>query len=134
MNMPLLTVIYAVILILLGLIGYFATGQSSKTALIPAAFGIIVLIFGLLAFKQALRKMAMHAVSLLSLLGFLGGVRGIPGVFGLLTAGETARPAAAISQTFMSIISLVFLLICIKSFIDARRLRRISQSRVEASR
>ncbi len=121
MNMPLITVIYSISLILLGLIGYFATGQTSKTALIPAAFGIVVLIFGILAFKENMRKTAMHIASVLGLLGFLGGIRGIPSFINLISTGETARPAAAISQTIMSVISLIFFLFCLKSFIDARR-------------
>ncbi|MBD3218022.1 MAG: hypothetical protein GF310_07065 [candidate division Zixibacteria bacterium] len=121
MNMPLITVIYSIALILLGLIGYFATGQTSKTALIPAAFGIVVLIFGILAFKENMRKTAMHIASVLGLLGFLGGIRGIPSFISMIASGEAARPAAAISQTIMSVVSLIFFLFCLKSFIDARR-------------
>ena len=119
--MPLLTVIYAISMILLGLIGYFATGQTSKTALIPSAFGIVVLVFGIMAFKDKLRKTAMHIASVLGLLGFLGGIRGIPAFASLIFTGETARPAAAISQTIMSLLSLIFFIFCLKSFIDARR-------------
>ncbi len=119
--MPLLTVIYAMAIILLGLIGYLATGQTSKTALIPSAFGIVVLVFGIMAFKDRLRKTAMHIASVLGLLGFLGGIRGIPAFVSLIFTGETARPAAAVSQTIMSLLSLIFFLFCLKSFIDARR-------------
>jgi len=119
--MPLLTVIYSSAMILLGLIGYFATAQTSMTALIPAAFGIVVLVFGIIAFRDRFRQTAMHIASMLGLLGFLGGIRGIPAFINLLFTGETARPAAAISQTIMSLLSLMFFLLCLKSFIDARR-------------
>lgn len=125
MNMPALTIVYSIALILLGLIGYFVTGQTSKTALIPAAFGIVVLIFGILALKDSLRKISMHIASVLGLLGILGGIRGIPPFISLISGGTAARPGAAISQTVMSVLSLIFFFFCLKSFIDARK-RRVS--------
>lgn len=130
MNMPSLTIAYSIALILLGLIGYFVTAQSSKTALIPAAFGIVVLILRILALKETIRKTAMHIASALGLLGFLGGLRGIPPFVSLISGGEVARQGAAISQTIMSLLSLIFFLFCLKSFIDARRNRTLSKENI----
>jgi uncharacterized membrane protein HdeD (DUF308 family) len=130
MNMPVLTIAYSIALILLGLTGYFVTGQSSKTALIPAAFGIVILILGILALKDTIRKTAMHIASALGLLGFLGGIRGIPPFISLISGGEAARPGAAISQTIMSLLSLIFFLFCLKSFIDARKSRTLSKENI----
>ncbi|PKK84009.1 MAG: hypothetical protein CVT49_06170 [candidate division Zixibacteria bacterium HGW-Zixibacteria-1] len=120
MKMPILTIIYAVALILLGVIGFGVTGAASVTALIPAYFGAVVLIFGLLAFRDKYRKRAMHAVSLLSLIGFIATISGPAKMFTLLSGGEVARPAAVISQSIMAVLSLLFFLLCLKSFIDAR--------------
>lgn len=46
--MVIITLLYGVLITGLGIVGYFATGQVSKTALIPCVFGlpIIVAIFG----------------------------------------------------------------------------------------
>lgn len=114
---------YGIALILLGLVGYFATGRQSPTALIPAAFGLVALVLGLLARKESLRKHVMHGAALLGLLGAAGGARGLPGFFRWLSGGEVERPAAVISQTVMVVLSLVFVALCVKSFIDVRRSR-----------
>lgn len=114
---------YGIALIALGLWGYFGTGTQSPTALIPAAFGIVAVILGLLAAKPALHKHAMHGAALLGLLGVIGGAPGIPGFFRLLSGGEVARPPAVISKTVLAVLSLVFVALCVKSFVDVRRSR-----------
>ena len=121
MNMPKLTVIYGIILVLLGLAGYFATGMVSITALIPAFFGIVVTLLGVLACKESRRKMMMHiavVVGLLGVAGTFGGLMKLPTYF---SGGELARPEAVLAQGVMCILSLIYVLICLKSFIDARR-------------
>jgi len=117
------TIAFGVILIALGLAGYVATGQESPTALIPAAFGVLLLICGVLARKEHLRKHAMHAAAALGLLGFLGTARGLVQAFALLGGGTVERPAAVTSQAVMAVLSLIFVVLCVKSFIDARRAR-----------
>lgn len=117
------TLAFGTLLILLGVVGYVATGAASITALIPALFGLVLLVLGLLARNEAWRKHAMHAAVVVGLLGFLGsapGLRSLPALF----AGEpVARPAAVISQSLMAVLSLLFVVRCVRSFIDARRNR-----------
>ena len=48
--------VYGVVLIVLGLGGYFASDMVSPTALIPAAFGILLVIFGAMARDDKRRK------------------------------------------------------------------------------
>lgn len=110
-------------LILLGLGGYFGTGTSSPTALIPAAFGLLLVLLGGLARDPNRRKMAMHIAVVIGLLGFLGALRGIPATITLLSGGTVARPAAAISQAIMAVLMLIFVALCVRSFIEARRAR-----------
>jgi len=109
-------------LIALGLIGYFATGMVSMTALIPAFFGAGLLLVGLLARRESRRKHAMHFAVALGTVGFFGA---LPGLFKLpaLLAGEAERPAAVVSQSLMALLLLLFVVLCVKSFIDARRAR-----------
>lgn len=113
-------VIYGLILILLGLVGYFGFGRASFTALIPAFLGVLILIAGILARDEKRRRHAMHAAAALSLIGFIGSVGGVIPAFQHFTGSEIARPAAAISRAIMSLLSLAFLILCVNSFIQTR--------------
>lgn len=115
------TILIGILLILLGLGSYFGTGSQSFTALIPAFFGIPILVLGILARNEKWRKHSMHVSLILALLGLLGSFSGIPKVVTLIGDGDVLRPAAAITQTIMAIICLIYLILGIKSFIDARR-------------
>jgi hypothetical protein len=42
----------------------------------------------------------------------------------LLAGQEVARPAAVISQSIMGALTAVFVALCVKSFIDARKARQ----------
>lgn len=112
-----------VLLIVLGLWGYFGTGTTSPTALIPAAFGILLVISGAIARNPEKRKLGMHIAVVVSLLGFLGSVRGLTKLGTLLAGGDVARPAAVIAQSIMAILTGVFTVLCVRSFIAARRTR-----------
>lgn len=111
------------LLIVLGLWGYFGTGTTSPTALIPAAFGLLLVISGVIARDPAKRKLGMHIAVVVGLLGFLGSVRGLAKIGTLLTGGEVARPAAVISQSIMAVLTGIFTVLCVRSFIAARRAR-----------
>ena len=116
-----MAVIYGLSLLLLGLMGYFGFGRASFTALIPAFLGILILIAGWLARDEKKRRHAMHAAAALGLIGFVGSVGGIVPAVQYLTGTEIARPAAAVSRAIMSLLSLAFLILCVNSFIRARR-------------
>ena len=122
--MPAVTIAYGVLLIALGAGFYFGTGQESVTALIPAFFGVLVVVCGVLARQERLLKHAMHGAAALGLLAFLGGLPGLLRAFALLGGGEVARRNAVLEQAAMALLSLVFVVLCVKSFIDARRARR----------
>jgi hypothetical protein len=110
-------------LLLLGICGYFLTGMQSLTALIPAGFGLVLLICGILARDAAKRKVAMHVAVLFGLLGFLGSARGLIAFLRML-AGETVpRPNAVVAQAIMAVLTLVFTILSVRSFINARRNR-----------
>jgi hypothetical protein len=123
--MPTLAIVFGLILDALGVGAYLASDAKSVTALIPAFFGTPILICGLLAkFVPGIRKHVMHVAALLGLLGALGGLSmGLPKL-GALMAGTLERPMAPILQISMGAVSLVFLALCVKSFIDARRARK----------
>lgn len=119
-----ITLVIGIALIGLGLGGYFGTGTSSLTALIPAVFGAILALLGFMARDEAKRKVAMHIAVLIGLIGFLGSVPGLMKLPALLGGQEVARPAAVISQSIMGVLTAVFVALCVKSFIDARKGRQ----------
>lgn len=118
------TVGFGIALLVLGLGGYFATGMESLTALIPAAFGAVLVALGWLARNPRLRMHAMHGAALAGVLGFAGSVGGIA-PFVRLLAGETvARPSAAVARSLMAVLCLAFVVLTVRSFVVARLLRK----------
>ena len=120
--MPSTTIALGVVLIVLGLAGYFLTGAASVTALIPAFFGIVIGLLGLLARDERRRKHAMHAAVFIALLGVLGTFRGLLQI-GSAFDGTAAPPAAIISQSIMAVLTLGYIVMAVRSFTAARRAR-----------
>ena len=108
-------------MIVLGISGYFGTGQASPTALIPSFFGVAMLILGLLALRDRLRKHAIYSIAALSLLGFLGTARGVANHFVMLGGGDVERPAAVPFQAAMAVLCAVLIGLSIRFFVKARR-------------
>jgi hypothetical protein len=117
------TIGFGLALAALGLGGYFATGRASLTALIPLAFGLLLLVCGALARQESLRKHAMHAAAVVGLLGFLGPLRVLPQMLRLLGGQDVPHRAAVLDQLAMMVVCGVFLVLCIRSFVMARRAR-----------
>ncbi|MCU1290768.1 MAG: hypothetical protein JWN60_2997 [Acidobacteria bacterium] len=120
--MPSTTIACGILLVLIGLTGYaygMTGGNASLTALIPALFGLILVALGAVArAKENLRKHLMHAAVTVGLIGFL------------MTAGRLVMNlsrltlnAATTAQIAMAVVCLIFVLLCIKSFTEARRNR-----------
>lgn len=122
-----LSIAYGVIFIVMGLYSYFGISSESITALIPAFFGVPMLIFGWLGLNEKYLKHAMHGAAVLTLLGFAGTVGGLIKFFKMLGGTEMERPAAVTVQAIMAILCLIFLVFAVKSFIDARKNRMISE-------
>jgi hypothetical protein len=128
-----LTIVFGIVLVILGVVGYFASGGASVTALIPAFFGLPLLLLGFLARQENLRKHAMHAAVLVGLVGFLGAAfMAIPKAPELFSTGKVLRvrdgvesdaTLGVIMQLLMALTCAVFVVLCVKSFIDARRNR-----------
>ncbi len=114
-----LTIAYGVILVVMGLGGYFGSGRVSWTALIPAFLGIPAILCGVIAeMKENLRMHAMHVAVLLGIAGFAGGVPGLRKLF----SGDTG--AGPLARSILAVVSAIYVALCVKSFIDARRRRK----------
>ena len=120
--MPSTSIACGTLLILIGILGYVngvMTNHASLTALIPAVFGLVLVLLGVFArMKEGLRKHLMHAAVVIALLGFI------------MTAGrllsklsELSYSAAVVSQVSMALVCLLFVILAVKSFADARRRR-----------
>jgi len=122
--MPVITIVFGALLDLVGTTAWLSTGRQSITALIPAFLGTLLIIAGVLAhIKPGIRKHVMHFAATLGLLGFLGSAKGLLQLPALLSGVEVVRPTAVISQSVTAILALIFLALCVNSFIAARKNR-----------
>ena len=119
MNMPRIIFTFAVIFVLLGVGAFLITGANSPTALIPAALGFLLAVAGRFSLKSL--KHGGHAAATVGLLGFLGSASGLLKLPAVLSGEPVDHAAAAITKSIMAILCLVFVALCVKSFIDARR-------------
>lgn len=116
------TTIFGTIFIALGLVFWFQTGMQAHTALIPAFFGIIVVVLARVGeLKENLKKHMMHAIVTIVLLAFFGSVPGLIKLIGSFFGGELERPAAVYSQSIFAVLSATYIYLAVRSFIDARR-------------
>jgi len=120
--MPLISIFFGALLDALGFGAFVATGATHFTSLIPSLFGTVILLCGIVAMaRPGTRKHVMHVAALFGLLGTLGGLgMGLPKLASVLE-GTAQRPLAVWMQIAMGCICLLFVALCIKSFIDARR-------------
>lgn len=118
--MPSTAIACGTLLVLIGILGYVngvMTNHASVTALIPAFFGIVLILLGVFArMREGLRRHLMHAAVIVALLGFLATAGRL-----LSKMSELTYSAAVVSQVSMALVCLLFVILAVKSFIDARR-------------
>ena len=117
------TLIFGVLLILLGLAFFASTGFSKYTALIPLPLGLILILLSSIAKIKSWHKFAMHLASLFGLLGSLPLFMGLPKVLKLLQGNEIPRPLAAIEMSAMGLLCSIYFVLCLKYFLDRRKER-----------
>lgn len=122
-NMPRTAIIFGGLLILLGVAGY-AIGllgdYASWTSLIPAFPGVLILLAGFVGMQgESVRKHAMHFAAVIALLGALATTGG----FMRAINPETFNIVSFLSVLGMLVLCAGFLVLCIKSFIAARKAR-----------
>jgi hypothetical protein len=115
-----ISIVFGVLLAAVGIAGFAMTGYAHKTALIPTWLGCLLIVMAVLAIaKPNLNKHAMHVNVLFALLGFLvASGRLIPG----LIRGE-GTAASRLALGGMSLLTFIYVILCVRSFITARRNR-----------
>jgi uncharacterized membrane protein (UPF0136 family) len=119
-----LTLVLALLLVVLGLAGYLGTGSLHPTALIPAWIGLALGIGGFLAISpnERRRKLFMHINVTIALLGFIGStVEAIRGYVHASSLGLPPDQIALASKVTLAALLLIYVILCVRSFIAARR-------------
>lgn len=126
--MPAITFFVALLLLAVGVGGYVASGAHAPTALIPAVLGVLLGVCAALARRQKTRMHAMHGAVLLALLGLLGSLRGVFQLPAYLAGEPVVRPLAVVAQSITAVLCLAYVVVAVRSFIQARRSRLASQA------
>ena len=114
------TIAFGCVLVVLGVVAYLAT-QTSFTALIPSGLGLLLVLCGVLALKDEMRKHAMHTAALIGTIGLLGGLAML---IRASLSDTTPSPWSLGANVTMALVCGVFVGLCVKSFFDARRRRQ----------
>jgi hypothetical protein len=107
---------FGLALIILGIVGWIP--HRAPTALIPAYAGAIIGICGLVANDPAYRMHAIHAAVLVALLTLIGA--GSRLILALVRQSFPTR-TALISQIGTTLLCAIFVVLCVQSFVAARR-------------
>ena len=118
------TLVFAVLLIALGLAGFLGTGSTHPTALIPAGIGLLLGIFGLLAITphENRRRLFMHINVSIGLVGFLGTMAEI---FRKMAFSKAVDLTALGAKLVLAWLLLIYVALCARSFIAARRTGKV---------
>jgi hypothetical protein len=130
-----LTLVLALLLVAIGLVGYIGTGSLHPTALIPAWIGLALGICGFLAISpnERRRKLFMHINVTIALLGFLGsaaeivrnvlairhGMHQVPTASGVVSFSPEFLIALE-SKVLLAALLFIYVILCVRSFIVAR--------------
>ena len=121
------TIVFGILLIIVGLVGFYGTGAIHHTALIPAWFGLALGVGGFLAISpsEGRRKLFMHINVTIGAVGCIGGfVEALRGYGAARSAGIDPDMKALAAKLAMAILLLIYVNLCVRSFIQARRSRQ----------
>lgn len=113
-----LNFVIGLMMIVLGVAAYLLTGRASVTALIPAFFGVPVVILGLVALKPNLRTLAGVLTIVLGALGLFGiGGRLVPAI----VDGSIVLDAATIVQVIFAFLAVDLVVLWVLAFKGMRK-------------
>lgn len=120
------TILLGILLTILGA-GTFALIRVSPArwaALLPALFGILFLLLGVLAQKKKNRyRIIMYSACGLAFAAIISAAGGLMDTAALIAGQDIERPAAAVEEAISAVLCAGFLLITIKAFIAEKRVK-----------
>lgn len=124
-----LTIVFGVLLVVVGVAGFVLTGSNHPTALIPSFIGALLALAGGMAntTNEKRRALWMHIAVVVGLLGFLGTIKSAFEVFQLAKGVEFPHPIAIEEKAITCLLCLLFIAFCVRSFIEARRTRVLAE-------
>lgn len=121
------TIVFGILLIIVGLVGFVGTGSVHPTALIPTWFGLALGVGGFLAISpsERRRKVFMHINVTIGLLGLIGAAASALHEYGhARSLGMDPDYKALTAQLTMAVLLLIYVNLCVRSFIQARKSRQ----------
>jgi succinate-acetate transporter protein len=114
-----------VLLILLGILGFVSAGTHAASTLLPVLFGFLISIFGLLALTDNAKKrmLFMHIAVTIGLIGFFANFWSIVEYIQMRRGLQFPHPVIVEERAAAAAVLLFFVLLCVRSFIAARRTR-----------
>lgn len=107
------TQLVGMILVVVGVVAYVATGFASVTALLPALLGLVIGVLGIVAARLDAGQHAIHGALVVALLGLIGSSQPLGGL-------SQAKPAAITSLVTVLVLA-AYLVAGVRSFVTARR-------------
>ena len=119
-----LTIWFGVLIALVSVGFWIGTGRTETAALHPAGIGVLLILCGALSSTEnpKRRMLWMHIAVTLGLIGFLTtGIRA--GIAFAKGTAITINPFGFEERVVIALISLIYVILCVRSFIAARRAR-----------
>jgi hypothetical protein len=117
------TLALGVLLVAVGVGSFGLSETHAPTALIPAVLGVLFCVCAAVARNPKARMHAIHAAVLLGLVGLVASLPGLLHLPALLSGQPVARPLAVAARSITAGLCLVYLVLAVRSFIQARRAR-----------
>jgi uncharacterized membrane protein HdeD (DUF308 family) len=116
---------FGVLLLALGVTAYLLTDSMHRTQLAPAVLGVVLLVCGVLANTENSRRrmLWMHVAVTLGLLGFLASGALVVMEYVWAHGEPFGEPLTVESREAMCVLCAIFVGLCVRSFIAARRSR-----------
>src|SRR5688572_18769169 len=107
--------VFGGLMTLLGVVLYVVSGAQAPTALIPAAFGVPLIVLGAIAARSGERG-RMHTMHAAAMLGLVGAVASLIMLARSLHQWEE-RKLALTGMALLALLNIAFVGFCVQSFI-----------------
>jgi hypothetical protein len=108
--MKALTIVFGILLFLLGAVYYTTSGMAGIAAMVPALVGLLVILFGLQQGRWE-HNHPLYGCLMLTFLIFISSLGYLVDLFRVLTIGEVAVPNVTAVRSVIGVLSLVYVVL-----------------------